>query len=305
MRYYFEIQVKRLKRKFVELGINPYLGLTLATIIFFSFSKYLFYRTSYAKFIYVLVGISFILKLGEKNRNDHLTSIFPKKKFILIRILENIILAFPLLVYLLYEENYLMILVLSIFSILIAPINFKHNFNLKIPTPFKKFPFEFIVGFRKAYFLYMLSYFLCYKAIQVGNFNLGLFSLGVVYLISMLFFFRSENSYFVWIYSVNSKIFLFKKILSSFICSSIIAVPSFVILLFFFKTNYLLILGVVLFGLILLTSIIFAKYSTFPNEMNLPQGILYGVSIWFPPLLIITIPYFYIQSKRSLELILE
>jgi hypothetical protein len=305
MKFYIKLQIRRMKRMLADLGIKPYLGLFLAIIIFISFSKYLFYKISYAELIYVFIGISTIFKLGERNRNDNLISIFKKKTYYQIRILENSVLAFPFLVYLLYERSYLMILVLSILSILIAPLNIKQNLNFTIPTPFQRFPFEFIVGFRKAFFLYLFSYFLCFKAIQVGNFNLGLFSLGTVYLISMLFFSKPENSYFVWIYSVNSKTFLLKKIFSSFICSSLIAIPNFVVLLFFFKTNYLLIAGVVIFGLILLISVILAKYSAFPNEMNLHQSLLYGISLWVPPLFLITIPFFYIQSRRSLEPILE
>ena len=305
MKFYFKLQFKRIKRMLIDIRINPYLGLILAVILFIASSKYLFYRTSYAEWIYVLLGISVILKLGERNRNEQLISIFRKKTYYKIRFLENTFFAFPFMLYFLYERKYSMILVLAILSILIAPLNFKQNLNFTIPTPFKKYPFEFIVGFRKVFLLYLFSYFICFKAIQIENFNLALFSLGSIYLISVLHYLKPENSFFVWIYSINSKVFLRKKINTAFICSSLLALPNLVVLLLFYKETYLKIVAVILFGIILLISIIFAKYSTFPYEMNLPEILLYFFSLWVPPMFLVIIPLFYIRSIRRLDSILK
>jgi hypothetical protein len=54
-----------------------------------------------------------------------------------------------------------------------------------------------------------------------------------------------------------------------------------------------------------LTTIIFAKYSSFPNEMNMSKVILIGLSFMFPPILLIFIPLFYSQSIKKLNTILN
>ena len=153
--------------------------------------------------------------------------------------------------------------------------------------------------------VYLFSYFICFKAIQIENFNLALFSLGSIYLISVLHYLKPENSFFVWIYSINSKVFLRKRINTAFICSSLLALPNLVVLLLFYKETYLKIVAVILFGIILLISIIFAKYSTFPYEMNLPEILLYFFSLWVPPMFLVIIPLFYIRSIRRLDSILK
>ena len=303
--FYFKLQFKRLQRMLFDFKVNPYLGLILGIILFISFSKYLFYKTAYSNWIYALIGLMVLSKLGEKERIENLISTFKKKIYYQIRILENTIIIFPFLLYLLYEKSYLTILLLALLSILMAFLKFRYMGSFTIPTPFKKFPFEFIIGFRKTFLLYVFSYFLCVIAIKVDNFNLGVFSLLSIYLISILHYFKPENPYFVWIYSANSKMFLQKKIISAVICSLILALPNLIALLLFFNRNYLLLIGIITFGLIILISTVLAKYSAFPYEMNLPQGMLYGLGFWLPPIFLVIIPIFYIQSKRSLEDILD
>ena len=50
---------------------------------------------------------------------------------------------------------------------------------------------------------------------------------------------------------------------------------------------------------------ILAKYSTFPSEINLPEGIKIAFAISFPPLILLIIPYFlhkiYTESKIDIE----
>jgi hypothetical protein len=53
-----------------------------------------------------------------------------------------------------------------------------------------------------------------------------------------------------------------------------------------------------------LTTIILAKYAAFPHQVNLPQFVILAVSVWFPPLLIAVIPFFYRQSVKRLNEIL-
>ena len=57
-------------------------------------------------------------------------------------------------------------------------------------------------------------------------------------------------------------------------------------------------------GISFLIVIILAKYAAFPNEIQLPQAIVLAACVWFPPLLLLTIPYFYIHAVQRLNRLL-
>jgi len=305
MNFYIKLQIRRLRRYLVEQKLHPLLALLLVIGLFLGFSKLLFYKSTYAEWIYLGISTFILIKLADAGRNNFLKSIYLRKLYYRIRLIENLGVAIPIISYLLYEKCYLISAILLCFSILILPLNFRRVASFTIPTPFKKFPFEFIRGFRVAFALYLFSYYLCYKAIGVGNFYLGLFALALPFFINMIFLFKPEQSYFVWIYALNSREFLNKKFTTAIICTSIITLPTLTVMLYFFSAHYLLILAVLVLGAIFQISIIVSKYAAFPYEMNFPQAMLYGACLWFPPLFLFVIPYFYKQSKLSLESYLE
>jgi len=175
MNYYFQLQAKRLQRKLIEIGIHPILGYILLTALFIALSFSLFYKTTYAAYIYIGFAIAFILQLGATDRTDLLQAIYKKRDYHQIRVIENTIIALPFAIYLLYAANYWMLLPLLAAAPSLAFLSFRQQGNFTIPTPFKKLPFELIVGFRKAFPLFLFAYFLVYKAIEVGNVNEPLF----------------------------------------------------------------------------------------------------------------------------------
>lgn len=305
MKNYFVLQFRRIERKLTEAGIHPVPGILLAGVAFVAISAYLFSRTAAADWIYALLGFFVILKLGDANRNDLLRSIFKRKDYYLIRVQENIITALPFILYLVYERTYLMATGLFLISIPLAAINTRQLWRFTIPTPFRKFPFEFIAGTRKAFWLILAACFLTLKSIQVENFNLGVFSLALLFFITLSYYFKPERAYFVWIYSANAKGFLRKKISTALICSSILTIPVLVMLCMVFPENIPIITGVQMAGYIFLISMVLAKYSAFPYEMNIPQAVLYSLCLWFPPALLIVIPIFFVQAQKRLNPILE
>lgn len=304
MKYYFKLQSRRLKRWLKNAGINPFLGLILGAALFTILSKFLFYKTEYAKWIYLFITISFILQCSEPKRNNTLRSIFQTKDYFALRIVENLLLTLPFLGYLLYEKEFVTGLTLLPISIGMAFFRKKWLINSTIPTPFKKHPFEFIVGFRKTFLFIFGAYFIIFKAIEVNNYNLGLFGLVLIFIISMFYFQKPEPKYYVWIYSYQTKEFLKQKIITSIICISILSFLGLGAILIAFSSKWLSTLFVYLGGHIVLSSMILAKYSAFPNEINIPQGILYGLSLLFPPMLLITMWIFYSQSKKRIKPIL-
>lgn len=305
MKFYLALQVKRLERKLTEIGIQPILGYVLLLLGFLSLSKYLFYKTEFAVWIYGVVAVSSVLRLGDVKRNDLLRAIFRKKEFYQIRLLENVIVASPFFLYLLYEGRYLMSLLLLPLSLLAVLANFRQSFFMTIPTPFRKFPFEFIVGFRKSLPFFLLAGFLLYKGIEIANFNLALFSLGLVFLMSMSFYLEPEALYFVWIFNSDASSFLRQKMLHALMCVSILSLPFLLLLCFYFPDKIWIMAITQFVGYGMLIAMLLAKYSAFPDTMSIPQGIFFALSLWFPPMLLITIPVFYAQSKKRLKPILE
>jgi len=305
LRYYFRLQIVRIERWFKDIGSHPLLGIAVGLFLFVLLSKFLFYKTEFAVWIYCLIGVSSVFKLNEKARTDQLKKIYSVATQTKIRIVENLIVSVPFLIYLLYQRQFNMSIGLLAIAVFLSLITTNMNFNKAIPTPFRKRPFENIIGFRKYFVFIVLLNLLILKAIQVDNYNLAIVAFGFIFLILMSFHFIPEQKYFVWIFKDNSFGFIKRKIIDSIICGFIIVTPSLLCICIFFPSKMLVSLIVLAIGLIYLSSMVLAKYSAYPHSMNIPQGLLYGLSLWFPPLLIIIIPIFYKQSKRKIDLILE
>lgn len=304
MRYYFSLQFLRLKRKISEMGFNLYIGLAIAIPIFIVLSELLFLKTDYAVWIYSFVAIYYLLELGNRTRNNSLKAIFKAKDHRRIRLIENLIILTPFLIFLIYQKEYPFSLFLLGISILLAFLNFNMPSYRVIPTPFKKLPFEFIRGFRKFYGIVFISAFLLIKAIQVDNYNLGLFALGLTALLGLSFIFEPENQYFVWLYKKNAKGFLWHKMFQGLKCITILITPFLVVLLLVYPEKFLFSLGVQIVAYMLLMVSVIVKYSAFPKEIGLPQAVLCGLMLMFPPAALIIMPIFYKKAKAQLDLIL-
>ena len=55
-----------------------------------------------------------------------------------------------------------------------------------------------------------------------------------------------------------------------------------------------------LVGWAFLVCMIVSKYAAYPDELNLTQAILMSLCVWFPPLLIVLIPYLFFKSQNRL-----
>ena len=287
----------------IHFGLPLLVAYTLIPSLFILLSYYLFENTEFAIYVYGLIAISFISKLSEPKRNDFLKSIFNKYKT--LRVIENIIYTLPFSLFLLYKNQLIFSAVLNLFVTCVALLNFSTNLSIPIPTPFSKKPFEFTVGFRNTFYIFPIAYFLTYISVTVGNFNLGVFSLLLIGITCFSYYSKVESDYFVWNYNLSSKEFLLEKTKTCLLNFSLLSLPIIIILGIFFFSEIDLLLVFILLCYAYLTAIIFAKYSSFPNEMNLSQGILIGSSFMFPPMLLIFIPLFYSQSIKKLNTILN
>lgn len=288
-----------------DFGMPLILVYTLLPIAFVLLSTYLFTKTEFAAYIFALMALSLISRLSEPKRNDFLKSIFNKQEYFSLRIIENLACCLPFMIFLSYERLYLIAMVLGLFSIVTGLFNYSANTNFTIPTPFGKNPFEFTVGFRKTYFLFPIVYFLTFMSISIDNFNLGIFSLILLGLICLSYYSKPENEYYVWSFKASSKKYLLEKIKISITYFTLLSLPIVIALLLFYFDNFAIVLGFYLLCFIYLASIVLAKYSAYPREMNIPQGILFALSLIFPPILIGVIPYFYTLSLKNLKPILN
>ena len=305
MKNYFYLQLIMINRKFRKAGINPVPGYFLGLLIFCLFSEFIFSKTIFANYIFILICLYFELKLSEKNRNDFLLSTFGNNKKNKIRIIENLLLCLPFAIVLAYKQAYSEALILLIFSTLIATLSFKLNLHITIPTPFSRNQFEFSVGFRKSFFIILTGYTLTVIAITADNLNLGIFSMMLIFLTVPSYYTKPEQEYYVWMHAKKPQAFLKNKIRIASRYGSLLAVPQFLCLIFWYTEDYKPITLFFLIGIFFLWMIILAKYAAYPEEINIPEGIIIAMCIFFPPLLLAVIPFFYQKAINKLKILLH
>lgn len=302
---YFLLQFHLLKRQLIDFGIHLIVSIVLLPAVFVGASLLLFSKTEHAGSIYVLIALSFCTSLSEKKRNDFLKFNFSKSNYRRIRYIENFILVAPFILILVIKSEFLHCIVLFVLSVASANIHIRRKDSLVIPTPFSRRPFEFAVGFRYTYILLLLDYFFALMSVLSGNFNLGAFALMVVFLLSLTYYLKPENDYFVWSFSIKSPRFIFAKIKIAVLHSSILSAPVFLMLAISFEQSLQTLLVVQLLGYASIVVIILAKYAAYPNQINLPQYVILALGLYLPPALLLIIPFLYIQAVKRLNEILE
>ena len=305
MRYYFLLQYRILQRRIIDFGLPPIVGMLLAVLLFIVLSALLFDKTDYAAWIYAIIGLGLIARLGDRHRTELLRITFSKKQFYVVRAIENGLLALTFLPGLLIDQQYLIapgFLLAGLGLIWWRPGT---GWNITLPTPFGRRPFEMIIGFRKMWLLYGLMYFITFKAIQVDNFNLGVFALAGIFLLSLAHFTKPEPVFYVWNFACKPSQFLMDKIKVAVSQVSLLSLPVLISLCFFYPAEWYFMIAILLIGNLLLITMILGKYSAFPGEMSLPQALLFSLGLGLPPLLLLIIPLFYRRALKRLNLILE
>ncbi len=305
LKYYFSLQWLRLSRWFEEQGINPWLGVLLSIVGFLGVSKLLFYKLDVAGWVYVGIALYTLSQLSSRERNGEMQRMASRKSYRRWRILENVGYMSPFVIFLLYEKAMWEALVLAGIGIMMSLFVMRTLVVRTIPSPFRRIPFEGIVGFRLTIIVFLVIYLLLIPAIGVGNFNLGLVSLIATYLIQLSFYLNPEKEYFVWIFSLSIEKFLKKKWLNAQFVALVLSLPFALILVCFFPDKWMLILGAILVGHLWVSAGVFSKYGVYPKEMNVAQGFIMALGIIVFPLLGIFIPLYIKRSKEKLRLYLK
>ncbi len=305
MKFYFLLQCKRIYRHIDDFGTIPIVGFVVLIAVFIGVSRAIFDNVSQAHFYYITIGLGLSLKLGTVKRTDFLKHCFPKRTFWKVRVLENSIFILPFTLFLCYKQLYIEAVATQILAIATSFINSIEIRSLTIPTPFGKKPFEFIIGFRKSFWVFILTYALMSIAIFVNNYNLGVFSLILVFVTCMSYYSKPEPLYYVWIHAMTPKAFLYDKIKTAVTFSFILTLPIIIGLSVsfpFVELQFTLLFTFLGFCFIILT--ILGKYHNYPSQISIFQSLAILVSLIFPPLLFLFIPVFYRKSIKNLNSIL-
>ena len=285
-------------------GYHPIVGYLLALLIllvFVGLSMFIFHKTTFAPYTYVFISLYFTSKLSEIRRNDFLKICFGNEEYRKLRILENLIVALPFVIFLIYKQQIYPVFALIALTALIAFLTLKTTYSITIPTPFYKKPFEFTVGFRNSFFMFPIAYGFAIIAVVVDNFNLGMFSLILVFLTILTYYLKPENEYFVWSYSFTPAKFLIEKIKTAFLFSFYLCSPIFILLSIFFE-NFGIMFLFTLLGYVYLTILVFLKYSAYPNEIGVLHSLILVACFLFPlPMLVVVIPFSAVKSVNNLK----
>jgi hypothetical protein len=241
------------------------------------------------------------LSLGRKTRTSFLQQCFPSQTFWKVRLLENSLFTIPFVAFLCYKTAYVEAVILLVGTVLLSFVNHIGLRSFVIPTPFGKRPFEFVIGFRNTFWIFPLLYGLTVIGIFVGNYNLGVFSLLVVFACCMSFYATPEPLYYIWIHHKSPQEFLAEKLKTAMLYSSILIAPITIGLATFFSVEKLqitLVFVAIGFGFLALT--ILGKYSNYPSKVPVFQTLAMICCLLFPPLLIIALPYFYKRALHNL-----
>lgn len=303
--HYFLLQIRRLYRGVIDSGIPLPLALIGIVALYFGGSTYLYFKTDFAPYILALLALSIISKLSGFERNDFLANTFSRKEYLRLRAIENQLVVLPFVCMFVFHKNFIEAIALIGAAFLMAFMKTKNVWNRSLPTPFSKRPYEFVVGFRSSMLFILLAYSVLVFSIVQNNFNIAAAGLVLIYIISLTFYLQPEPAYYVWIYTCTPRQFLRVKLLTSIRQSSLLALPMMATMFIVFPEQWYYSLLFVIIGKLFLITTILAKYSAFPNEINVPEGILMAICISFPPFLLVLIPYFYQKAMKNLEPLLS
>ena len=289
-----------------DFGVPPLFAYPILLTLFVLSSNFIFYTLEdYAAYGYLLLFISVLIKLSEKKRNDFLKLNFTKKLYNKLRIIENLVISIPFVLYFIYQSEYIFLVYVFISILILSKLITKISSSVVIPTPFGKKPFEFPLGFRNSFYMFPILYWLTYKSIEVGNFNLGIFSLLLLFVTLTTYYSKMENEFYVWSFQYSAEEFLFKKIKIGVLYASILSIPISIFLAFFFSHYILIIVVFNLLCFLYYIQAIIAKYCDFPKKMNLPSSMIFVASLALPPFVLFTFGYFYKKSIQKLKSILH
>jgi len=286
-------------------GIYPWLFYLILFILFVFLTVRLLDDFAFGEWVYALIGFSLSLPLVDSQRLGFLKQITEDRHFFYLKLIEQSIVLFPFIIGLFIFRHYLAAIVLICAGVYLSLR--KSNFHLpySIPTPFGGQPFEFPSGFRKTLILILLAYGLLFIGLRVDNFNLALASIAGIGFIVGGFHSSPEPRFYIWIFKNTPAHFLRNKGLIILKYMSVLILPIMITLVCFDYAKVVLVIFIAVAAFCFAIMCMLSKYISYPQEINIIQGLAMGAAILFPPVMIAIIPWFYIKALRRLQPILK
>jgi hypothetical protein len=297
--FYLKLQWRRFTRLSKERGLHPFLGLILSTIIFIGASLIIFNKIIYPEYTYIIITWLVFLR-SNKNKTDLIKLTLKRKQKTTFIIIEAAIKLIPPLLFLLCSRELTSSILLITGGLMIVLIP-KNNTRVYLQTPFSKHPFEWILGFRKYFWVLLPLIAVLVLSKIYTNPNLGLSSLIILFGVIFSFYGYMESEYFVWNFNGSSNTFIIKKIKIAIKHSTLILAPLVMVLIVLHPELWLKALTLLVWAYAALIVVIMSKYAIFPNEMDLINGLIIFISIAIPPLMLFSLLYYYKKSKSNLN----
>lgn len=300
MNGYFKLQAQLIYNRLFDIGLTIIGGMLFFAGLFVGLSVLLFKQLDWAVFIYVPAALYYILRLGTQTRTDFIKTYYTSRSFYKIRLVENGVCTLPFLIVLLVHQQWIASTILSMLSVILVFLK-PRIVQFALPTPFNKRPFEFIIGFRKTFYLYPLLYAVSAFAVYAKNVNIGLFTIIALVLISGSFYSKPEPDYYLSQFGQTASHFLKVKLKDAALHFTILGLPIFIFLLAGFWQEWDFILLLTLLSYLYLAIFVLAKYTAFPNEVSAVSSLFLALSLSFPPLLLVVLPMLYKKSKTVVK----
>lgn len=304
MYYYFKLQGLRLQRWCEDFGLPWPVVMVLVLGLFLLGSVALFIKVEQAGWVYLLLAYSMLSYGDLPKQNQRLKLLFITSDYYRIKLIETGLKAMPFVLFSFYKEE---IFVGTALIVLVFLRVFWSSRTMTIPilpTPFKRWAYEFVIGCRKYFLLILLLWFVVLKSVQVDNANLGLVCLGFLSMLSASFYLPIEPIRIVWQHILKPKEFLKIKLGFAVLCQTCFLAPVVVLLLIFFPTYYWATAVLTVIGLLMVITAILAKYSKYPKDIGVLQAFIMGFSFVLPFFLPVALWIFWKQAKQKLQTIL-
>lgn len=298
--YHFRLQAIRLHRMVRSMGLHPLLNYSLFLAMFVGASATLFTRDSRFPIAYSLIALLLLSMQSKPAYNDWLNQLYSRGDFCRIRLLENLLIAIPFILALVISQHIYFGMGLLLAAALMAINTKRRSWNIVLPTPFYRHPFEFTAGFRFSAILVLSGYYLVYISVYHANIGIGIFVIYSLGVLAALYHSYPEDPQYVWNFSCTAAKFLRYKLLTAWGYTLLLMLPALLALSLAYPNQIARLMGVCALGLAVATAGVLSKYTTFPHELSLKEGLPFGAALVFPPLLLFVLPYFYLRAHRQL-----
>ncbi|AXT63152.1 hypothetical protein D1816_23335 [Aquimarina sp. AD10] len=305
MKLYYTLLFRRINRHLKELGIEPIIAYVAIPCFMYWGSSSFFEKVMYANYLYPSLVVFFVATISFSKHDDFLKQQFSNLIYRGINVLNNVFLVLPFLFFLVYKQLYAESILVLLLVVILSFLKKLGKVNFVLPTPFYRWPHEFIVGFRKTFWVFLLSYGVSVISILVDNFNLGVFGIVSIFFICSLYYSNLEPQFYIWVHAMTPEEFLKNKITIAIRYSILLTIPIVSILaIFYFDQIYIALMFEVL-GVLYVVMYILMKYAFNSLGNAMFQGIIGVLCLFFPPAMFLLIPYFYYKAKSNLTTLLK